>query len=303
MLDVFLTVILPTFVVAAVGASLQRWRSIDVGPIGTMVMYLLSPALVLNGLLKTDLPTEISFRVIAAALLTLGLAIAMSFALSVGARHPRSLRSGYALATGFPNAGNMGIPIAFLAFGDQGLAVAIIIFVVQGTLSWPVGILIAAQGHSRGLAPLYSALKVPTLYAVPSALLIRIMGWNLPTAVGRPIEMLADATIPVMLIVLGFQLSQGIDWRRWRSLASSAGVRLTVSAVAAYLITEMIGLGGIAQQTVIVVAAMPTAIFTTIIATEYDAEPKFVTSAVVISTAASVGTLTILITILQNWLG
>ena len=44
--------------------------------------------------------------------------------------------------------------------------------------------------RSRGLAPLYSALKVPTPYAVPAALLIRLSGWSLPVAIGRPIEML-----------------------------------------------------------------------------------------------------------------
>jgi predicted permease len=303
MLDVFLTVILPTFIVAAVGAGLQRWRALDVGALGAVAMYLLSPALVLNGLLTTDLPVEISLRVVAAALLTLVLALAASFALSACVRHPRSLQSGYTLATGFPNAGNMGIPISFLAFGDEGLAVAIIIFIVQGTLSWPVGIFIAARGRSRGLAPLYSALKVPTLYAVPTALLIRVTGSDLPVAIGRPIEMLADATIPVMLIVLGFQLSRGLDWQRWRSLISSSAIRLTASAGIAYIITVLLGLEGSAQQTVIVVAAMPTAVFTTILATEFDAEPKFVTSAVVMSTFASIGTLTILITLLQSWQG
>lgn len=303
MLDVFLTVILPTFIVAAVGAGLQRWRALDVGAIGAVVMYLLSPALVLNGLLTADLPADISLRVVAAALLTLALVLIVSFTLSTGARHPRSLQSGYTLATGFPNAGAMGIPISFLAFGDEGLVVAIIFFVVQGTLSWPVGIFIAARGRSRGLAPLYSALKVPTPYAVPVALLIRMTGWNMPVAIGRPIEMLADATIPVMLLVLGFQLSQGIDWQRWRSLTSSAAIRLTASALIAYLVTVVLGLDGVAQQTVILVAAMPTAVFTTILATEFNAEPRFVSSAVVMSTFASIGTLTVLITLLQNWLG
>ena len=302
-LDVVLTVILPTFIVAAVGSALQRWRALDVGAIGALVMYLLSPALVLNGLLTTDLPAEISLKVVAAAVLTLAFVLIVSFALSAGARQPRSMQSGYTLATGFPNAGAMGIPISFLAFGDDGLAVAIIIFVVQGTLSWPVGTFIAARGRSRGLAPLYSALKVPTPYAVPAALLIRMTGWNLPVAVDRPIEMLAGAAMPVMLVVLGFQLSRGIDWQRWRSLMSSGVLRLTVSALIAYLVTVALGLDGVAQQTVIVVAAMPTAVLTTILATEFDAEPRFVSSAVVLSTLASIGTLTVLITLLQNWLG
>lgn len=303
MLNVFLTVILPTFIVAGVGAGLQRWRRLDPGALGAVVMYLLSPALVLNGLLTTNLPADISLRIVAASLLTLVPMLIVSFVLLGGARHPRSLQSGYTLATGFPNAGNMGIPIAFMAFGDEGLTVAIIIFVVQSTLSWPLGTFIAARGRSRGLAPLYSALKVPTPYAVPAALLIRLSGWSLPVAIGRPIEMLAGAAVPVMLIVLGFQLSQGIDWQRWRSLLSSGALRLIASALVAYIVTVVLGLDGVAQQTVIVVAAMPTAVLTTILATEFDAEPRFVSSAVVLSTVASMGTLTVLITLLRHWLG
>ena len=303
MLDVFLTVILPTFLVAAIGAALQRWRALGVAEIGAVAMYLLSPALVLNGLLNSELPVEISVRVVAAAFVALLLMLGLSFVLSVLARHPRSLQSGYTLATGFPNSGNMGIPIAFLAFGEEGLAIAIIIFVVQGSLSWPVGIYVAARGRARGLEPFIAAAKVPTVYAVPLALVIRAFDWDLPIAIASPIEMLAAATIPVMLIVLGFQLSEGIDWARWRSLASSAILRLAISAGVAYGVTAVLGLDGVAQQTVIIASAMPTAVFTTILATEFDAEPKFVTSAVVVSTLASVGTLTVLITLLRALLG
>jgi len=303
MLDVFLTVILPTFLVAAIGAALQRWRGLGVAEMGAVAMYLLSPALVLNGLLNSELPVEISVRVVAAAFIALLLMLGLSFVLSVLARHPRSLQSGYTLATGFPNSGNMGIPIAFLAFGEEGLAVAIIIFVVQGSLSWPVGIYVAARGRAHGLEPFIAAAKVPTVYAVPLALVIRAFDWDLPIAIASPIEMLAAATIPVMLIVLGFQLSEGIDWARWRSLASSAVLRLAISAGVAYCVTAALGLDGVAQQTVIIASAMPTAVFTTILATEFDTEPKFVTSAVVVSTLASVGTLTVLITLLRTLLG
>jgi predicted permease len=300
MQDVFISVILPTFLVAAAGAALQRWRGLTVGALGPAAMYLFSPALVLNGLLTTDLPASVSLRVVAAAFLTLTATLLLSHVVSVLARHPRSLQAGFTLATGFPNAGNMGIPVSFLAFGDDGLAVAIIIFVMQGSLSWPVGIYIAARGRAHGWEPLVKALQVPTVYAVPVALVIRWAGWDLPVAIDRPIEMLAAATIPVMLIILGFQLGDGIDWRRWRSLAGSTVMRLVAGAGIGYAVTLAVGLEGVAQQTVIVVAAMPTAVFTTILATEFDAEPRFVTSSVVVSTLVSLITLTVLITLLDR---
>ena len=93
MLDVFLTVILPTFIVAAIGAGLQRWRTLDVGAIGAVVMSLLSPALVLNGLLTTDLPAAISLRVVAAAVLTWAPCSSCRSRCRLALCHPRSLQA------------------------------------------------------------------------------------------------------------------------------------------------------------------------------------------------------------------
>jgi malate permease and related proteins len=80
-------------------------------------------------------------------------------------------------------------------------------------------------------------------------------------------------------------------------------VRLIGGAAVAYPVTLLLGLEGVAQQTIIAVSAMPTAVFTTILATEFRAEPRFVTSAVISSTVLSLLTLTVIITVLQTWLG
>ena len=64
-----------------------------------------------------------------------------------------------------------------------------------------------------------------------------------------------------------------------------------------YGVTLMLGVYGLTQRTLIVLAAMPTAIFTTILATEFAARPRFVTLAVISSTFASVGSLTVLIAV------
>ena len=104
-----------------------------------------------------------------------------------------------------------------------------------------------------------------------------------------------------MLVLLGFQLAQGMDIARWRGIAASAAIRLVLSAGMALMATEVAGLEGTAQHTVIVVSAMPTAVFTTILAAEFDDEPRFVSSAMVFSTLISLVTLTALITLLGWW--
>jgi predicted permease len=117
------------------------------------------------------------------------------------------------------------------------------------------------------------------------------------------VDLLAGAAIPAMLLVLGFQLGEGIRWGELPSLSASMFLRLVVAAPLAYLATVVLGLGGVAQQAVIIVAAMPTAVFTIILAGQFGANPRFITTAVVASTLASIGTLTVVVTLVQNRLG
>lgn len=301
MLNVFFTVVLPIFLVASLGALLQRVRPGSLGMLGPAALYLLSPALVLDGLLKTELSADVSLKIISATVGTVVCMVVASWIISKILRHDRQLESAFLLTGTFANAGNMGLPIAYLAFGEEGLAVAILIFVAQGSLSWPLGIYLAARGHANGWQPILKALKVPTLYTVPIALSIRASGWDLPLTLDTTISLMADATIPAMLLVLGYQLAQGIQFNLPLSLISAIVTRLIIGALVSVGLVELFGLSGIARNTVIVVSSMPTAVFTTILATEFQAAPRFVASVVVTSTVFSLITLTVLIDLLQNF--
>ena len=301
MIQVFLTVVLPIFLVAGSGAALQRLRPGPLGALGPAALYLLSPALVLRGLIETELPLDVSLRVVGATLAATLSMVAVSWLAARLLRRDRASESGFMLAGTFANSGNMGIPMAYLAFGDAGLSVAILIFVAQGTVSWPIGIFLAARGHAHGWQPLLKALKAPTVYAVPVALAVRVFDVALPETIERALAMMADATIPAMLLVLGYQLAGGIRFDERGALAASVATRLLVGAAVGVGLAVAFGLEGVARNTVALVAAMPTAVFTTLLATEFRASPQFVASAVVTSTAASLLTLTLLVDALQHW--
>ena len=109
--------------------------------------------------------------------------------------------------------------------------------------------------------------------------------------------------MPLMLVILGFQLSQGIEIERWKSLAAALLIRLVISVPIAYFITFVLSIDGVSQKTLIAVCAMPSAVFTTLLAHEFNSEPRFVTSATIASTFASLVTLTIVISGLNFVLG
>lgn len=153
MLNVFLNVILPILIVAGAGAGLKRWRNLSAAPFSQAMLYLLSPALVVDSLLNAELPIEVSGRVLGAVLLMTLSLVVVGAMISRVLGHDRPMQSGFILSTAFPNAGNMGLPVVLLAFGEQGLAIAVIIFATQSILGWSLGVFVAARSHHGGLAP------------------------------------------------------------------------------------------------------------------------------------------------------
>ncbi len=71
----------------------------------------------------------------------------------------------------------------------------------------------------------------------------------------------------------------------------------------AYLATLLFGLDALTQSVVVIVYAMPVAVFTIILSTEFRTSPKFVTNAVVTSTLASTLTLTLVIPMVKSFIG
>tara|TARA_B100001559_G_C16155721_1_gene464042 strand:- start:256 stop:594 length:339 start_codon:yes stop_codon:yes gene_type:complete len=107
--------------------------------------------------------------------------------------------------------------------------------------------------------------------------------------------MMADAAIPCMLLLLGYQLSNGLKEINLKDLVLLNITRLIFSIPIVFLITIAFNITGIAQNTLIVMAAMPTAVFTVLLATEFGTKGQYVANSVITSTLFSMISLTILI--------
>jgi predicted permease len=296
MITVFYNVILPILLVAFLGVLLQKLRPSPLGFLSPALLYILSPCLVIDGIINANLPTEISVKIVSTSIMCSILMLSLAWLIAKIAKQTKETQSSFVLAATFPNAGNMGIPISFLAFGEEGLSVALVIFVAQGIISWPLGTLIVARGQTIGWKnPFMQVLKLPTLYAVPIALFIRMTNFTIPSNLYSPIDMMSDAAIPCMLLLLGYQLSNGLKEINWKDLVLLNVTRLIFSIPVVLLITMVFNVTGIAQNTLIIMAAMPTAVFTVLLATEFGTKGQYVANSVITSTLISMITLTILI--------
>ena len=299
MLDVFLDVVLPVAICVLLGAAIGRWRGVTIAPLSALVFYLFAPALVFHALATTELPAEVSFKIVAVLLASFVAMLAVAVAWSLGRRHDHSMRAGFGLAATSPNLGNMGLPVAQFAFGDIGLQIAVMNFVAGSVLTTSAGIAIASTAGGNASQALRAPFRYPSMYAAAAGVAFNVLGIDLPTALEASSETLAGATIPIMLVVLGLQLQTLHGGDHLVDLVAVNIQRLVVAPGAAWLAATALDLEGVERGTLVVLAAMPAAVMTTILATEFRAQPGFVTRVVVSSTLASIVTLTVLLALLK----
>ena len=299
MLSVFLEVVLPVALVAIAGGVVGRWRGVVIAPVSALAFYLFSPALVFHSMSTTDLSADVSLRIVGVMLATYGAMYVAASAWSFARRHEASMRAAFALGATTPNGGNMGLPVAQLAFGSLGLQVAVMNFVASAVLANSAGIAVASMAGGSRREALLAPLRYPALYAAALGVAVNTLGIDLPTTIEAPARSLAGAAVPTMLVVLGLQLQHAIGSDHLVDLIAVNLARLLVAPGAAWLAASALDLEGVTRGTLVVLAAMPTAVIVTILATEFKAQPAFVTRAVVSSTLASMLTLTLLITLVR----
>jgi predicted permease len=207
---------------------------------------------------------------------------------------------GFLLVVMFSNNGNYGRPVVLFAFGREALSYAAVYFVVSGVLVYTVGVLLAATGHRSFRRAVEGIFRVPAIYGVIGAGVVVWLHVQVPLPLMRPVQLLADATLPMMMLVLGMQLERATVPDRPALVALAVALSLLVAPCLALGLSLALGLAGPARQAAIVEASMPAAVITTILALEFDVAPGFVTSVVFASTLLSPFTLTALIAYLQR---
>ena len=198
------------------------------------------------------------------------------------------------------NAGNLPLPILQLAFGDAGLERGLVFFTVQALLAATLGVFIAARGSENGMPPLKAVASQPLVYAAIAGIAVNLLNISLPQLVMRPIELLANAAFPAMLIVLGGNLIIQRGIKEFKMVAVATVLRLWVGLAVALGLLELLQVDTLTRNALLVQAAAPTAVITIVLATEFNSRPALATGAVVISTIASIPTLTLLLSVLTR---
>jgi predicted permease len=279
-------VVLPVLLVAGIGFTWARMgRRFDSVFLTDIATNIGTPCLVAHSLT--------TLKISPAALAQMGMAVLLAIAgfLVLGIVTLRLMKlspNSYLPALTFPNTGNMGLPLALFAFGQEGLGLAVVYFGCTVTLQFTLGISLSAGNLS-----LSRLVRTPTIYAVAISIVMLVLKIQPPAWIANTISVLGGITIPMMLLTLGVSLAQLKVNAMGRNLVLAC-VRLAGGFLIALFIAHLFDLPPIAAGVLIIQSSMPVAVFNFLFAQYYGRAHGDVAAMVVISTAISFITLPLL---------
>lgn len=232
------------------------------------------PALVFHTLVTTTLDDRLLLEIGAATVLALALACAFCALTLRLLRMPvRALMQ----TAAFPNAGNLGLPLAALAFGETGFSAAVVFFAVCAFVQNTIGVR-TLPGANVG-----RAWRSPVLLAAVLAVACRVADIPVPAWVLESAQLLGRITVPLMLMSLGYALS-AIPSSGLRAGSVLAIMRLGFGALSGFLAAWMLGLSLDMRALMVMQMSMPCAVISYMFATRYTNKGEISAGAVLVST-------------------
>lgn len=347
-----LGIVLPVFLLIALGVGVRRWLGLDPRPFARLSLYILSPSLSLNAILTAELQASQVGGILAFALAWTAVMVALTMLVSRLLRLGRSGESSLLLSSAFCNTANYGLPVVLFALGQAGFDRAIIFVVYMAVSMATLGVYFAARTTAAtgelaaaagdGVVPtgppyngdagpwppdgrpvwriaLRRTLRMPLAYAALVGGLLRLVHVSLPEVVMRPLGLLAAATVPLLVIILGLQIGVTLEelgrrraaarpGGRARSGAAGRGwglrislatlLRLVISPLIAYGLARLFALDPLTRTVLVLETGMPIAANINLLAIEFGAEPELTSMATVVTTGLSIVTITVLLAVL-----
>ncbi|MBC5766202.1 AEC family transporter [Ramlibacter albus] len=272
-------VIIPVFLIVALGYVYTRKRHPDYGWFNRIMLDVLTPLLVYTALAGKDFHLAEHTRLLAGGAILILVTGAIAWPLArMSHTDPRTLVP----VVMFTNCGNMGLPLALLAFGQQGFAAAVALFSISNVIHFSLGARItSAHASTRDL--LLSPLMISSALGFASA----ATGVRPPDVIFTGMRMLGEAMLPLMLFALGARLTQLKREDIPRGLLG-AFARPVIGLAIALPLAYVLQLEGIARGQLLLFAALPPAVMQFLLAERYQQEPERVAAMILLGNALAV---------------
>lgn len=274
---IFLTVF-PLVAIVSVGYFYAKKRHTDMSTANAINIDVFVPALIFSVLSAKsfDLP-KYEMLAIGAAIIVLGSGLLLFPVCKLLKISPKT----FLPPMMFSNSGNLGLPLAVLAFGEAALPAAVVLFLVENLLHFTVGLYIL--DHKTN--PL-NVLKMPMILATIAGLVWSGFHLSVPPAVATFIEMLGQISIPLMLFALGVRMTS-VDFSNWK-IGLWGAILCPLSGLAiALALQPLLNLEPLHFTYLVLFGALPPAVLNYMVSERYQQEPHQVASIVLLGNMGS----------------
>ena len=152
-MSVFLPAIVPVGLIILIGFVAGRTLSIERQTLSTLIVYLLSPALIVDSLYRTTLSVNSTVSLLVGYLMTAGLLYAIAWSVGKILNLTPSFQKSLIVTTLFPNTGNLGLPVISFILGAAGLERAVVYLIASAFLLYTISpALLQGKGIAQGIA-------------------------------------------------------------------------------------------------------------------------------------------------------
>jgi len=272
------SILFPLFAIVALGYFIGRKWQPDLAHANKLNMDVFVPALVFAALVSRPFRPENDIPLMVA---TLAIVVGSGLAAWVLARLMKIDPKTLVPPVMFNNCGNLGLPLAVLAFGDKALAPMVVMFMASNLLHFSFGAWLL--DHRVRMITIW---KVPSVLATILGLAVGMAGIPVWEPLLVSIKMVGDIAIPLMLIGLGVRLSDSkISSVRLGMIG--AVVRPVVGMAIAAVCMAVYDFPPLQNALILVFGALPPAVLNFIFAERYGQEPEKVASMVLIGNVAA----------------
>ena len=278
MFSQILQVTLPVFGIAALGYLYGRLNGSDMESANNINMNLFVPALLFY-VLSEKIPDSPEWQSIAwgTAIIVIGSGL-LAWPVARLLKIPERVLLPSMM---FNNSGNLGLPLAALAFGKELLPFSVVAFVVSTSLHFSLGIwLVSGHLHPMRLA------KNPVFLSTLAGILAYVTDWHVPPMVMPGLEMLSQVAIPLMLVALGMRLNH-VDFSHWKAGLIGALLCPTSGVLSAWLAIIWLHPSEEMNKILLLFSILPPAVMNFLLAERYRQSPDQVASMVAFGNLAS----------------
>lgn len=293
-----LTIVLPLFLVMGLGA-LGVWtkvfKSEDSHIFSRYDYYVGFPILIFYSLSHTDFQKITNLPFLATNVINLLIMVALVLVGAYVFRLKRKLIGIAVIAAVYGNVAYMGIPLNELLFGQEGIGYASIVVGVVSIFALSVGIFLLefytrAKPNLRNI--FLDIVKNPLVVAILLGVVASGFHVNFPLPLDSFFNIVSKSASPIALFAIGMFLVGKRHVFTQHKLYIILGVlNLLLLPLITYVVGRLFGLTGVPFEVSVLQAAMPLAATNFILAEKYKIGEDIVATAIIVSTLASIITL------------